>query len=263
MSLQRCLAVFRRHFYVSLHSPPMLFDLLVWPLLDLMIWGLLTLFIEKQQQALPMPVGFLLGGVLLWDLLFRANLGISIAFLSDASWSKNLINLLVSPLRPIEYLGGALIFTAYKLALGWTVMVLGAWLLFSFDVFTVGVVLALLIVIVMVFGVAMSMVVLGIVLRYGEGADILAWGLAGIISPLAAVYYPVSVLPRWLEVIALAMPPAHVFEAMRAVLAGRPVPWGSVAVACLLDVVYLAASLAFVNHMFRIHSRRGFVTRYM
>ena len=248
---------------MAIHSPPMLFDLLIWPLLDLMIWGLLTLFIEQQQAALPLPVGFLLGGVLLWDILFRANLGISISFLSDASWSRNLINLLVAPLRPVEYLSGALLFTMFKLALGWGVMILGAWALFNFNVFELGFALPTLILVLMVFGVALSMVVVGMVLRYGDGADILAWGLAGILSPLACVYFPLSVLPDWLRPIALALPPAHVFEAMRAVLAGQPVPWGSVLVAVMLDAVYLALAFAFVLAMFRAHQRKGFVSRYM
>jgi ABC-2 type transport system permease protein len=241
----------------------MVFDLLLWPLLDLMIWGLLTLFIEQNQAALPLPVGFLLGGVLLWDILFRSNLGVSISFLADASWSRNLINLLVSPLKPVEYLSGALLFTMFKLALGWGVMCFGAWVLFDFNVFQLGFVLPTLFVILMVFGVALSMIVVGMFLRYGDTADILAWGLAGILSPLACVYFPLSVLPDWLRPIALAMPPAHVFEAMRAVLAGQPVPWGSVFIAVVLDAVYLALSFAFVLAMFRAHQRKGYVTRYM
>jgi len=263
VSARRVFAIFRRQYYGAIHSPPMLFDLLLWPLLDLMIWGLLTLFIEKQQASLPLPVGFLLGGVLLWDILFRANLGISIAFLSDASWSRNMINLLVSPLRPVEYLSGAFLFTVFKLVVGWGVMILGARVLFSFNVFDIGLALPSLLLIVMVFGVALSMVVLGMVLRFGDGADILAWGLAGLLSPLAAVYFPLSVLPAWLRPIALGMPPAHVFEAMRAVLAGRAPPWGSILTAVALDVVYLAAAFGFVQAMFRAYRRRGFVTRHM
>lgn len=263
MSWRRAMAVCKRHLFVSLHSPPILFDFLLWPVLDLMIWGLLTLFIAKQPTELPLPVGFLLGGVLLWDLLFRMNLGISVAFLEDASWSKNLINLLVSPLRPVEYLAGSVLWSLAKLAIGWIVMALGAWLLFSFAVTNVGVVLPFLMLALMLFGVVMSMVVLGLILRYGNSADILAWGLAGILSPLAAVYYPLSVLPEWLQKIALALPPAHVFEAMRAVLAGGPVRWDSVAAAYVLDLVYLAASLVFAARMFARLRAQGYVTRYM
>ena len=263
MSWGRVMAVAKRHLFVSIHSPPILFDLLVWPILDLMIWGLLTLFIQKEQATLALPVGFLLGGVLLWDLLFRTNLGISIAFLDDASWSKNLINLLVSPLRPVEYLAGAMLWSLVKLAFGWAVMVLGAWALFSFSVSNVGLVLPFLMLALMLFGVVMSLVVLGLVLRYGSGADVLAWGLAGILSPLAAVYYPLSVLPEWLQKMALALPPAHVFEAMRAALAGHPIPWASVAAAFGLDILYLAAALAFAARMFALLRRRGYVTRYM
>jgi len=38
------------------------------------------------------------------------------------------------------------------------------------------------------------------------------------IMPLACIYYPVSVLPAWLQVVAWVLPPTYVFEGMRALL---------------------------------------------
>ena len=36
--------------------------------------------------------------------------------------------------------------------------------------------------------------------------------------PLACIYYPVSVLPHWLQYVAWTLPPTYVFEGMRALL---------------------------------------------
>jgi ABC-2 type transport system permease protein len=244
MSTGRVMAVYRRFFYSSIHSPPLLFDILLWPLLDLLIWGLLTRFIETSGTELPLPVGFLLGGVLIWDLLFRANQGISLAFLDDSAWSRNALNVFASPLRPLEYLGGATLWMLAKVAVGWSVMAIGAYLLFSF-------------------GVVMSLMVVGLILRFGNTAEIFAWGIAEIVSPLCAVYYPLSVLPGWAQAIAWWLPPSHVFEGMRAVLAGKPLPVKSLAIALGLDVIYLVGAFLFANAMLRQLRRRGLVTRYM
>lgn len=263
MSRGRVLAVYRRFFYSSIHSPPLLFDILLWPLLDLLIWGLLTRFIERSGTELPLPVGFLLGGVLIWDLLFRANQGISLAFLDDSAWSRNALNVFASPLRPLEYLAGASLWMLAKVAVGWSVMAIGAYLLFSFGIFDIGWALIPFILAAMLFGVVMSLMVVGLILRFGNTAEIFAWGIAEIVSPLCAVYYPLSVLPGWARTLAWWLPPSHVFEGMRAVLAGRPLPTGSLAIALGLDAIYLVGAFLFANAMLRQLRRRGLVTRYM
>lgn len=263
MSWGRIVAIYRRYFYSSLHSPPLVFDILIWPLLDLMIWGLLTRFIETSQTELPLPIGFLLGGVLIWDLLFRANQGISLAFLDDSAWSRNALNVFASPIRPLEYLAGATLWMLAKVAVGWTVMAIGAYFLFSFGVLGIGFPLLVFALAAMLFGVVMSLIVVGVILRFGNTAEILAWGIAEIVSPLCAVYYPLSVLPGWAQTLAWWLPPSHVFESMRTVLAGRPTPWGSLAIALALDALYLVGAFAFANRMLLQLRRRGFATRYM
>lgn len=263
MSWRRVLAIYRRYFYSSIHSPPLIFDIAVWPLLDLMIWGLLTRFIEESQTELPLPIGFLLGGVLIWDLLFRASQGISLAFLDDSAWSRNALNIFASPVRPSEYLAGATLWMLARVAVGWSVMAAGAYFLFSFGVLEIGASLLIFALAAMLFGVVMSLVVVGVILRFGNTAEILAWGIAELVSPLCAVYYPLSVLPGWAQRLAWWLPPSHVFEGMRAVLAGRPAPLGSLAIALALDLVYLGGAFVFAHRMLRQLRRRGFVTRYM
>jgi ABC-2 type transport system permease protein len=238
--------------------------MLFWPVMDLMPWGLFTAFIQRQATGrLPLPIGFLLGGVLLWDIVFRSNLGIGTALLEDTSWSRNVLNFLVSPLRPSEYLAGAAMWSIAKVLTGWTIMISLAWILFAFAVFKVGVVLVLFAGALMLFGVALAMVVWGLVFRLGSGADILAWGLGVLLMPVSAVFYPVKVLPGWARAVASGVPTSHVFESMRTVLAGRPVPWPSLGAALALDVVYLAIGMTFAAAMFGTFRRRGYATRYM
>jgi ABC-2 type transport system permease protein len=262
MNLRRVLAVFKRHYYMTMHSPPRILDTLFWPFVDILVWGYLTVFLQRSRGDLAAPIGFLLGGVLLWDLLFRTNLGIALTFLEE-SWSRNVINLLASPLTPAEYLAGATLWALAKLALGWVLIVVLAWGLFAFNVIAVGPILALFALALMLFGAALSLLVLGLVLRYGPGADVLAWAIAVLVVPLSVVFYPLSVLPGWARVAATSLPAAHVFESMRTVLAGGAIPWGSLGTAFALDALYLMAAFIFAKKMFSTLRRRGYVTRYM
>lgn len=263
LSVRRMKAVYMRHAYGLKHSLPGFFDMLFWPAVDLLLWGLLSLFIQQQDVELPVAVGFLIGGVLLWDLVFRSNLGIGITFLDDTSWTHNVLNFLVSPIRPSEYIAAAVAWSLTKVMAGWTIMLTMAWLLFNFSIFELGIPLALFALALMVFGTAIGMIVLGIILRFGPGADILAWGLAVLMMPLSAVFYPVEVLPGWAQVISKALPTSYVFEGMRAVLGGSPPPWSRLVFAFALDAVYLVAGMAFARSMFGLLRRRGYVTRYM
>ena len=132
MTLSRVWAVYKRHAYSLKHSAPGFVDMLFWPAMDLMLWGLLTLFIQRQQIHLPVAIYSLIGGVLLWDIVFRSNLGIGVTFLDDTSWTHNVLNLLVSPLRPSEYVAGAVAWSISKVLAGWVVMLALAWTLFHF-----------------------------------------------------------------------------------------------------------------------------------
>ena len=255
--------LFKRQLYWERRSPPLLFDMFLWPIIDLFLWGLLSTFLQREPGVIPAPFGFLLGGVLLWDLMFRSNLGVAMSFLEDAAWSRNLINMLVAPIRPGEILIGAVGWTLAKLAIGWSLMATVAWFAFSFGVLKMGLGLVVFAAALVLFGVALSMLVLALLFRFGEGAEILAWAFAAMLSPLAAVYYPMSVLPDWARAISAALPPSHVFESMRTVLAGGPLPWGQLGLTLVLDVAYLAGAFALARAMFESFRRRGAITRYM
>lgn len=262
MNARRVRAIFKRHWHATRHNPPEIFEMFYWAFLDLLIWGLLTQFLEREQVELPVPISLLIGAVLLWTLLWRTQIGIAWAFLTEV-WSENVVSLLASPIKASEYIAGAMLWTLAQLVVGWTAMAGLAWILFRFGVFELGLALVPFMAALMLFGVAMSLAVLGLVLRFGHGANMLAWGLGGLIMPLAAVYYPVGVLPGWVQGIASALPLARVFEAMRTVLAGDPTPWGELGAAFALDAIYIAAAAAFAHRMFLTLRRRGYVTRYV
>jgi ABC-2 type transport system permease protein len=161
--------------------------------------------------------GTLIGAVLLWDILFRGQLGFSISFLEEM-WARNIGNLMMSPLRPIEFVAALMIMSIVRLAIGIVPVTLLAFLFFGFNLYAFGFALAAFFINLMLTSWSVGIFVSGLVLRNGLGAENFAWSIMFLFMPLACVYYPVATLPVWLQPVAWALPPTYVFEGMRALL---------------------------------------------
>jgi ABC-2 type transport system permease protein len=270
MSLEwhRIRAVMRRHAYVLRRSPPRWFDVIIWPVVDTLLFGSLGVFIASQSRAGlggggggRTGVAYLLSGILLFHVIFQSQISVSVGFLEE-SWSRNLLNLMTTPLTELEYVAGVALFGLFKLVLGVGIVALSCWAFFSFAITDVGWGLLPIFTVLLVVGWVISLFVIGLVLRYGPGADILAWGILFVVLPLSGVFYPVKALPGPLQPVSRVLPTTHAFAAARTLLDGRPMPWGQVAVAAGGTAVLAVAALAFVLWMLSLFRRRGYVTRF-
>lgn len=262
MAWQRIWALMSRHFYVIRRNPMRVAELVYWPLLDLLIWGFLSMYLGKLGPATGATnfLAFFLGGLILWDLLFRAQQGVSIAYLEEV-WSRNLLNLFVSPLSVGEFLTATMLISLSKLALSTVLMSILAALFYGFNILILGWSLLPFVVALLLMGWALGIFTTGVVLRFGQGAESLAWVLAFLFQPLSAVFYPVSVLPAFLQPVALALPSSHIFEGMRAVIQSGTVPLHHLAWAFGLDVAYAAGAIAFFYWNFGVVKERGLLAK--
>jgi ABC-2 type transport system permease protein len=221
-SLARVSAMVTRYFYLLRSSWPRVLDLVYWPMVQMITWGFLQTYLGRLPQndkgaSATLAVGTLLGAMLLWDILFRGQLGFSVSFLEEM-WSRNIGNLMMSPLRPLELVLALMAMSLVRLAIG-VVPVTGlAILFFGFNLWGLGLALAAFFVNLILTSWSIGLVVSGLVLRNGLGAEGLAWTIMFLLLPLACVYYPVAVLPDWLQMFAWALPPTYVFEGLRALL---------------------------------------------
>ena len=262
MNPRRIAAVVRRHSYGTINAPTRIVTLAFWPVIDLVLWGLITTFLRRAGTELPVPVSFFLGAIVLWDIVFRMKNSVALCFLEE-NYSRNVISVMASPITAGEYLAGAVAFGLVKVFVTFAFMSALAWALFAFGVLEIGPILVVYAGVLIVFGIALALVVIGCVLRLGYAADELTWMLAAVLLPFSAVFYPVAALPGWAEAVAKVVPPAYVFELMRSALAGQAAPQGYLGAAIALDVAYLAVSFAFARAMFVSFLRRGLITRYM
>ncbi len=217
-----------------------LVELVFWPVVDLLVWGFLTKFLQQQTTGdFPQFITFLIGAMIFWDVLFRAQQGLAISFLEDV-WTRNLLNVFVAPVRPWEYLTATCAVGLLRTAITVAVLTVLAALAYAFRLWDVGILLIPFFANLLLFGWALGMVSVALILRWGQAAESLAWAVPFLIQPISAVFYPVDVLPGWLQPIALALPSTHVFEGMRTILGGGDVPWGGLAAAFGLNAVFLA-----------------------
>jgi ABC-2 type transport system permease protein len=260
VSIHRIFALFARHMYLYKRSLPRLMEIFYWPFLDLLLWGFITLYLAQSRKSLPNFVAFFLGALILWDILFRSQQGISVSFLEDV-WARNFLNLFVSPLTPGEYLVSLLLVSCFKIVITSTIISVLAWIFYSFDIFLIGLSLIPFIFSLVLMGWAVGIITTSLILRFGQQAEILAWGIAFLFQPISAVFYPVSVLPKALRSIARFVPASYVFEGMREVINTHAIPVRELAWSFGLNAVYLAISLLVFGRVFKIVKMKGLLVR--
>jgi ABC-2 type transport system permease protein len=245
-----------RYWYLLLSSWPRFVELLYWPTLQIMTWGFLQTYVSQNANFFARAGGTLIGAVMLWDILLRGQLGFSISFLEEM-WARNLGNLMMSPLKPIEFLLSLMAMSLIRLAIGLVPMTVLAIILFHFNVFGFGLPLIAFFCNLIFTSWAVGVFVSGLVLRNGMGAESIVWTLMFALMPLACVYYPVGVLPHWLQYLAWALPPTYVFEGMRALLIDHVFRADLMAAALAINAVLLMASFAAFLALLRSAKRHG------
>src|SRR6185437_5915367 len=92
---------------------------------------------DSDPSGASQAAGYLLAGIVLWHVIYQSQIALSTGFLEE-TWTRNILNLMVTPLREFEYVAGVALFGFVKLAMGVGVMVLGALVFFGFDTSSIG-----------------------------------------------------------------------------------------------------------------------------
>jgi len=256
-SRRRVLAMVRRHYYLLRGSLPRILEMAYWPTLQMVIWGFVTQFFMGHSSWVANASGILIGAVLLWDLLFRSQIGFSMCFLEEM-WSRNLGHLFVSPLRPAEFVIAMMAMSLLRGLIGLLPSWVLAYVFFEFSIFSYGPGIVAFFSCLFVMGWGLGMAVIALVLRFGLGAESLAWVAIFAFAPISAVYYPVSTLPEWLQVVAWCTPSAYVFEGMRSVFIDGVFRTDLLFGAIGLNLLYLAIGAGLFAWSFaraRVHGR--------
>jgi ABC-2 type transport system permease protein len=255
-SAQRISAMMLRHWYLLRSSWPRLLDLIYWPTVQMLTWGFLQYYIASNAGFFARAGGTFIGAVLLWDILFRGQLGFSISFLEEM-YSRNLGNIMMSPLRPFEFIIALMVISVVRLSIGAVPVTFLAIAFFGFNLYAFGFALVAFFFNLMLTSWAIGIFVSGLILRNGMGAENLAWSIMFLFMPLTCVYYPVTTLPVWLQPVAWLLPPTYVFEGMRALVIDKVFRPDLMVDALALNAILFAAGVFGFLQLLQSARRRG------
>ena len=224
--------------------------------MQMILWGFISQSMANNTGLAGHVSGVLIGAVLLWDVLFRSQLGLSINFLEEM-WSRNLANLFVSPLRPNEWLVSLVLTSLTRTLIGVVPAAILAIPFYGYSIFSLGLPLIAFFMNLIVMGWSIGFVVIGAILRLGMGAETLAWMAVFIISPFSAIYYPVSILPDWMQYIAWFLPSSHIFEGLRSLVFNGDFPFEQLIWSASLNIIYMIVSIYLFHIFFNDARRRG------
>jgi ABC-2 type transport system permease protein len=255
--ISRILAMVLRYMFIYKRSYIRIAELIFFPLMDLLVWGFVTLYLEQVTQS--KTVLFMLGGIILWDIFFRAQQAVGMSVLQEM-WVGNTLNLFVAPIRSYELIASTAIVGFIRSAITATGLGLCAYTLYSFNILNLGLALIPLFGLLLFFGWAVGLFTAALILRYGEAAESLAWIVPFLVQPFVAVFYPVSALPPALQIFAQIFPCTHIFEGMRTVLHSGGIPWASMATSFVLTLLWVSATGTFFARTLTYVRSKGYLT---
>ena len=261
MFLNRITAIVLRQFYLMRGSPARVLPLFVWIAVDMVLWGFISRYLNLVSWSGFDFVPALLGAILLWDFFIRVMQGVTITFFEDV-WSRNFLNIFATPLSIPEYLGGLVLSSIATSLIGLAVMFVLATAAFGLSFSNYGLMLLPFLLVLFLFGIALGIFGSALVLRLGPASEWLIWPIPSLLSPFAGVFYPISTLPEWMRVFSYMLPPAYVFEGMRATISGGAVAGSALLWAGLLAVIYLLAACRFFVRIHKYAVRTGLFARY-
>lgn len=261
MKLHRIYGMVLRNLLGFKHNLNRLTDMFYWPTLDLLLWGITTTYMQSLAPDANQIVMMIVSGILLWIIIWRGQYEITVSLLNEL-WDRNLINIFVTPLRFSEFIISFIILGLIKGFMSFGFASLVAFFLYKVGIFTYGWYLIPFILLLIMNGWWVGFLIAGIIMRFGTRVEALAWITIYVISPFAAIYYPLSVLPGWAQIIAKLIPASYIFEGAREVLHTGTLDPQKIVICFVLNIVYLCLAIIFLKKSFNKILSKGLVKVY-
>ena len=242
MNFNKIFALSLRHVYLIKGSFPRILDLIYWPTIQIFLWGFISKFFTLNSSYFENTVGIILSAAILYDFLFRSSISYNMMFLEEI-WSRNFTNLFIAPIKISEIIA-ALTFTAiFRTLIGLVPAALLAIPLFGVSIFKIGIPLIFLLITLYIFGVTLGLLVTSGLVRFGPSFENIAWASLFFLAPLGCIYYPIEILPDWLQIIAKLLPLVHIFEEMRNVLIHDIINYHQILKAIVISFIYFVLGI--------------------
>jgi len=256
MRFYRIYALFLRHFYLIKSSFPRILDLIYWPTIQIILWGFISKFFTMHSEYYSNTAGVILSCAILYDFLFRTSISFNMLFLEEI-WSRNFTNLFIAPLKISEIITGLTATALIRTLIGIIPAIILATPFFGVTLFKLGPSLILLFLNLYLFGITLGLLVVSGLLKYGPAFENVAWSSLFLLAPLGCIYYPLSILPDWLQILAKGLPLVYIFEEVRSILINNVVDYRNILSALVLNFIYFTSAVLIFYSAFNEARKRG------
>lgn len=256
MNINRIYAIVLRNLYTFRSNYDRIFDAFYWPTLEIIIWGITSHYIISLSKEFSYVLILIISGLTFWFIVGRSQYETNVALLEDI-WSKNLINIFVSPLTFFEWIVGVLTIGIIKSMISFGTAAVVAFLFYKFSIFMYGFYLLPFILLLMMTGWWVSFFIGGAILRYGTKVQTFAWTLISLLSPFSGVYYPISTLPEFIQKVSYLLPTTYVFEGMREIIFQHTLNPYTLLMALLLNMIYLIFGILYMRRSYNTTLNKG------
>ena len=258
MKFRRIFGVILRNTYTLKYNYEEIADLIFWPSMDILLWGITAYFIKSLNPNFGSILFAIIAGLVFWHITWRNQYEMNINLLKEL-WNDNLINLFSTPLRFSEWILSHLIFGFVKMAIGFIFGIFLVYILYSVNIFSLGFYILPFMGLLMLSGWWIGFLMVGVIMRYGQRVQILAWAFATMLSPFSAIFYPVSVLPGWAQKISMIIPMSYTFEGIREVISTGNFDVEKVLISLILNLFYIFLAVLWLNSSYKKILKKGLI----
>ena len=237
MNWNKIFALSLRHIYLIKGSFPRILDLIYWPTIQIFLWGFISKFFTLNSTFYENTVGIILSAAILYDFLFRSSISYNMMFLEEI-WSRNFTNLFIAPIKLSEIIASLTLTAIFRTLIGLVPAALLAIPFFGVSILKIGTPLIFLLITLYIFGVTLGLLVTSGLIRFGPSFENIAWASLFFLAPLGCIYYPIEILPNWLQILAKLLPLVYIFEEMRNILIYDIINYSQILKAILIAFIY-------------------------
>jgi len=255
ISIRRIYAITLK-FFTSSISIAKVFEDIYWPFMDILLMGMTGMWMQSMQNSAKPYALAMLTGAVLWQLTTRASFAVSINILEEF-WARNFVNLFATPLKITEWIIGAMILGAAR---SFFVLCIGGvlvWIFYAQNIFAIGCMLIPLYLLMLMFGLALGFLSSSLLFVFGQKIQAIIWALSWFFAPFCGVFYPMDVLPHWMQIIGYSMPVTYVLESIRSLLFSGTISYVMLGKALCLNILYLALGLTLFMYTFERSRNKG------
>lgn len=254
MTVYRIKAIFYRLIKAGFLNSAKLFEDVFWPVVDIIMIGMMGVWMQETRGSQYNVLFALLACNSLWQAFIRANYAVSVNVLEEL-WDRNLVNIFSTPLVIGEWATGAILLSLIKSIFATLLCALVCLIFYATNIFALGWLLLLGIVWMFVFGVTLGFFGASFVLYGGQRYQSAIWTMGWLCAPFCAVFYPLNVMPLWMQYVGLAFPPTYLFESIRSFLFTGHYSYGFLAIGFALNLLFFVG--AFLLFVFAFEKSRN------